>query len=177
MKAILAINQNNVIGANNDLLWKVPEDMLWFKEKTLGKTVVMGRNTFESLSLPKGLPHRTNYVLTSDPDFKSEQVKTINDWDGILWLNARVDLIVIGGATLYNFGLEKDLFTMIYVTQVLQRQPASEGAKLDWPVYDWCDSDDVNSKWDVDIDSRGWQQSVCGEVFRFVTLRKKVNNA
>jgi dihydrofolate reductase len=176
MKAILAVNQNNIIGANNDLLWWIPEDMIWFKEKTLGKTVVMGKNTFESLGMPNGLPHRSNYVLTSDTNFKSGSVKTVKDWNEILWLNARMDLVVIGGATLYNFGLEKDLFTTIYVTQVLQRQPASEGVDLDWTVYEWCNSGDENSKWDVEIDSRGWQQSVHGEVFRFVTLRKKVIN-
>lgn len=178
MKAILAVNQNNIIGADNDLLWWIPEDMIWFKEKTIGKTVLMGRNTFESLKMPEGLPNRTNYVLTSDKNFKSPErkVRTVRNWSEVLWVNSLLDVVVIGGATLYNFGLGEGLFDTIFVTQVLQTHPAVAGVRINQPLYEICNSDGADGNWDVEIDSRGWQQSVRGEVFRFVTLRKKVFN-
>lgn len=178
MKAILAVNQNNIIGDNNDLLWWIPEDMLWFKEKTLGKTVLMGRKTFQSLKMPEGLPNRTNYVMTSDQNFKSPTgaVKTVRNWEDALWLSSRLDLVVIGGATLYNFSLQENLFSEIYVTQVIQEQPATRGVSISTPLFQIAMGRHPDSDWEVIVDERGWQQSVRGNVFRFVTLRKKVDN-
>lgn len=178
MKAILAVNQNNIIGDNNDLLWWIPEDMLWFKEKTLGKTVLMGRKTFESLKMPEGLPNRTNYVLTSNTNFKSPAgtVKTVRDWADVLWISSRLDIVIIGGATLYNFGLQENLFSEIYVTQVFQEQPATQGVSINTPLFQIAMGYNPNPDWEVIVDERGWQQSVRGNVFRFVTLKKKVDH-
>lgn len=175
MKAILALNQNNIIGANNDLPWWIPEDMIMFKEKTLGKTVVMGRKTFESLNLPNGLPFRTNYVLTSDENFKSDSVKTIRSWSEISALEATSDVFIIGGGALYNFGFQHELFSEIYVTQVLQEQPIDEGIRINIPLFQICMDNAFSPNWEVIIDERGWQQSVRGSVFRFVTIRRKKN--
>lgn len=61
---IVAIGNNNEIGKNNKLLWHIPEDLKKFKEITLGKTVIMGRNTFESIEKP--LPNRHNIVLSKN---------------------------------------------------------------------------------------------------------------
>jgi len=58
------MSENRVIGSGNQIPWHLPEDFRWFKRMTLGKTVVMGRRTFESLGKP--LPHRINVVLTRD---------------------------------------------------------------------------------------------------------------
>ena len=62
---IVAIGKNNEIGKNNQLLWHIPEDLKNFKKITTGKTVIMGRNTYESIGRP--LPNRKNIVLTRNP--------------------------------------------------------------------------------------------------------------
>src|ERR1700733_2222253 len=66
---IVAASENNVIGVKNDLPWKIPEDMNFFKEKTKGRLLIMGRKTFESVGHP--LPHRMNIVVTRQKDFTS----------------------------------------------------------------------------------------------------------
>lgn len=67
IKAILAVGENGEIGQNGDMPWGrgLPKDLEYFKEKTLGQKVVMGRKTFDSLPFKRGLPDRSNYVLTS----------------------------------------------------------------------------------------------------------------
>ena len=64
-KAIAAMSLNRVIGAGNAIPWHLPEDFKWFKQKTIGKVVLMGRKTYESLGRP--LPNRINVVLTRNP--------------------------------------------------------------------------------------------------------------
>jgi dihydrofolate reductase len=64
-KAIAAMSLNRVIGAGNQIPWRYPEDFKWFREKTIGNIVVMGRKTFESLGKP--LPNRKNLILTRHP--------------------------------------------------------------------------------------------------------------
>jgi dihydrofolate reductase len=64
-KAIAAMSQNRVIGADNRIPWHLPEDFKWFKKMTMGNVIVMGRKTFESLGRP--LPNRKNLVLTKHP--------------------------------------------------------------------------------------------------------------
>ncbi|HEY3762448.1 MAG TPA: dihydrofolate reductase [Verrucomicrobiae bacterium] len=64
-KAIAAMSQNRVIGADNKIPWHLPEDFKWFKKMTMGNVIVMGRKTFESLGRP--LPNRKNLVLSKHP--------------------------------------------------------------------------------------------------------------
>ena len=70
LTAIWAHAKNGIIGKDNALPWSLPNDMRFFKQQTLGKSVVMGRRTFESMGC-RPLPHRTNYVLTQEEDFKA----------------------------------------------------------------------------------------------------------
>ena len=72
MKLIVAADKNWAIGKDNDLLCHLPGDLKYFKERTTGKTVVMGRKTLESLPGGKPLPKRTNIVLTRDESFEKE---------------------------------------------------------------------------------------------------------
>jgi dihydrofolate reductase len=64
-KAIAAMSLNRVIGAGNKIPWHLPEDFKWFKQQTIGKVILMGRKTFESLG--KALPNRKNIILTRHP--------------------------------------------------------------------------------------------------------------
>ena len=78
MKAILSADINWAIGCNGKLLARVPDDMKFFKSKTLGKVVVMGRKTYESLPNKSPLTNRINIVLTGDKSFKDERVIVLN---------------------------------------------------------------------------------------------------
>ncbi|MDL2282275.1 dihydrofolate reductase [Parabacteroides sp. OttesenSCG-928-G06] len=100
LSLVAAIADNYAIGKDGDLLWRLPNDMKYFRELTTGHTVVMGRKTFESL--PKGaLPNRVNVVLSSRDDLQFEgctMAKTIEDA-----VRGAVDeeLFVIGGGQIY----------------------------------------------------------------------------
>ena len=67
---IVAAAKNGVIGQDGDLPWSIPEDMKWFRERTKGRALIMGRKTYESLGHP--LPYRLNVVVTRDPAYKAK---------------------------------------------------------------------------------------------------------
>ncbi len=98
MKAIAAMSLNRVIGCGGKMPWHLPEDFQWFKKTTLGKVVVMGRKTFESLGKP--LPGRTNLVATRHPEAYSG-VGTIPDLAGFDPGRLAGEVFVIGGAEIY----------------------------------------------------------------------------
>ena len=68
LSIIVAKAKNNVIGKNNELIWKLPEDLKRFKQLTTGHTIIMGRKTFESLG--RVLPNRKHIIFSQNPDFK-----------------------------------------------------------------------------------------------------------
>lgn len=102
---VAAVAQNNVIGKTNDLPWYIPEDLKRFKELTLGKTVLMGRKTYESIlkRLGKPLPERKHIVITRQEDFNPNHpdVVVLHDiqtaLDGL-----KDDVMVIGGGEIYK---------------------------------------------------------------------------
>ena len=82
---IVAASENNVIGQNNDLPWNLPNDMNFFKNKTNGHCVIMGRKNY--LSIPKKyrpLPNRTNLILSNKSDFKAKDCKVFNSLEKAL---------------------------------------------------------------------------------------------
>lgn len=104
---IAALDENNGIGAKNQLLWHLPDDFKWFKKHTMGKPVLMGRNTM--LSLGRALPNRQNIVLSSRnedllPGF--EYAKNIDSAIELLPEGIE-ELMVIGGGVLYNNMISK----------------------------------------------------------------------
>jgi dihydrofolate reductase len=103
---VVAIGKNREIGKNNDLLWRLSDDLKRFKSITTGHTIVMGRKTFDSL--PKGaLPNRRNIVL-SHQKTKIEGVEVYNSIDDIVKACENDDKIfVIGGASLYQLFIDK----------------------------------------------------------------------
>ena len=78
LSIIVAKAKNNIIGKDNSMLWKLPEDLKRFKEKTTGHTIIMGRKTFESLG--GILPNRMHIILSRNPDFNidSDYVKVVH---------------------------------------------------------------------------------------------------
>ena len=95
---IWAQSTNGVIGRNGDLPWHVPEDLAYFKSRTTGSTVVMGRKTWFSLDT-RPLPGRHNVVVTRDRGFIAPGATVVHDLDQAL--STAPDLWVIGGAEIY----------------------------------------------------------------------------
>ena len=120
MNLILNADRNWGIGRDNGLLASVPGDMAYFKEKTTGKVVVMGRKTLESLPHQRGLARRTNIVLTRQPDFAAERCTVVhNDVELAAELSKydTDDIFFIGGASIYRkyYGLCDRLYiTKLY---------------------------------------------------------------
>ncbi|MFK4435705.1 dihydrofolate reductase [Paenibacillus sp. RC73] len=98
---IWAMAQNGVIGRDNSLPWRLPRDMTFFKEQTIGKTVLMGRKTWESFG-GKSLPIRRNVILTRDQSYLAEGAEVIHSLEAGLQLAAQGELMIIGGAEIYS---------------------------------------------------------------------------
>ncbi|MFK4342502.1 MULTISPECIES: dihydrofolate reductase [unclassified Paenibacillus] len=98
---IWAMAQNGVIGRDNSLPWRLPRDMAFFKEQTIGKTVLMGRKTWESFG-GKSLPKRRNVILTRDQSYLAEGAEVIHSLEAGLQLAAQEELMIIGGAEIYS---------------------------------------------------------------------------
>ncbi|WP_147804300.1 dihydrofolate reductase [Alkalicoccus halolimnae] len=112
---IAAMDRGRVIGKDGGMPWHLPNDLKFFKATTYGKTIVMGRKTFESIGKP--LPGRRNIVLTSNPDFKAEGIEVYHDPDEIRALETEdEELVIMGGASLYEKFM-KDA-TRIYLTKI-----------------------------------------------------------
>ncbi|MDI6750965.1 MAG: dihydrofolate reductase [Pseudomonadota bacterium] len=103
---IAAVAKNGVIGKENALPWRLPEDMAHFKALTLGHTVIMGRKTWESLP-PKfrPLPNRRNVVVTRNVDYAAPGAEVVHSLDEAVKLGAGGTAFVIGGAELYAHAL------------------------------------------------------------------------
>jgi len=127
---------NGVIGRDKGLPWRLPKDMQFFVAVTMGKPVIMGRRTFESMKAP--LAGRTNIVLTRDPDYHREGVIVVGNFADALRVandRARADgkgeIVVIGGAEVYRLALA--VATRLYVTRV---EAEIEGDTY-FPEVDW----------------------------------------
>ncbi|MFQ3543679.1 dihydrofolate reductase [Halobacillus rhizosphaerae] len=97
---IACTDMNNGIGTGEKLLFNLPKDMKHFKAVTTGKTVVMGRKTWESLPA-KPLPKRKNYVLSMDEDFVAEGATVIDSIEAVLELAKNKEVFIIGGSEIY----------------------------------------------------------------------------
>lgn len=104
---IAAMTEDRVIGIKNTLPWKLPNDMKWFREQTMGKPIVMGRKTFESFGA-KALPGRTNIIITRDEDYKADDSIVVHSIDEALTAADNVEeVMIIGGASFYEQMLPK----------------------------------------------------------------------
>ncbi|MEJ2765823.1 type 3 dihydrofolate reductase [Photobacterium sp. MCCC 1A19761] len=98
---IAAMAHDRVIGKDNAMPWHLPADFAWFKQATMGKPVVMGRKTFESIGRP--LPGRHNIVISRNPDFQADGVTVVNDIAAAKAAAGSVDeLMIIGGGAIYT---------------------------------------------------------------------------
>jgi dihydrofolate reductase len=103
---IAAVAKNGVIGANNGLPWRLPDDLKRFREVTIGHAVIMGRKTWETL--PRALPERQNIVVTHRADYQAAGAEVARSLDDALRRIARpAPAFCIGGAELYRLALPR----------------------------------------------------------------------
>ena len=99
---IAAMTDERVIGIENRLPWKLPNDMKWFRQQTLGKPIIMGRKTFESFG-SKPLPERTNIIITRDKNYQAKDSVVVHSIEEALQAAGEVDeVMIIGGASFYE---------------------------------------------------------------------------
>lgn len=100
---IVAMDENRVIGKNNELPWHLPEDLKYFKRVTMGHPIIMGRKTFESIGRP--LPGRENIIITRNKEFQTDKCTVINSVEELLKYcheNPNEEYFVIGGAEIFK---------------------------------------------------------------------------
>jgi len=143
---IAAIAQNSVVGRDNQLPWYLPEDLKNFKRLTLGKPILMGRLTYESIGRP--LPGRTNIVVTRNKDYQAAGVTMVHDFAEALEVASDIalsdgaeELMVIGGAQIYSEALASA--DTLYLTEVhADIMGDAYFPHVDWDL--WQESDREN---------------------------------
>ena len=118
---IVAVAENGVIGRDNGLPWNIPADMAHFKRVTMGKPLLMGRKTYESIGRP--LPGRANIVITRNPDFSAPGIEVMSSLEeavlraqSVARADGAEEVIVMGGAEIYRASLSE--VDRLYVTEV-----------------------------------------------------------
>lgn len=124
IKIIAAIGKNGELGKNNSLIWHIPADMKFFKEQTIGKKIVMGSNTFNSL--PKLLPARKHIVLSKKCRFNKDttDVLIFNEKEKLIdyCINSKDDIYIIGGASIYSMFI--NIADQIILTEIQEDKEA-----------------------------------------------------
>ncbi len=118
LSLVVAATQNNVIGKDNRLLWRLPNDLSFFKNLTWGMPVIMGRKTFDSLGKP--LAGRTNIVITRQGDWQKEGVVAVHSLEEGVREAAALDVrecFVIGGGQIYKAAMP--MAGRVYLTRVM----------------------------------------------------------
>lgn len=139
IKIIAAVGKNNELGKNNNLIWHLPGDLKFFKKQTEGKTVAMGRNTFNSL--PQKLPNRRHIVLSDVDEFNKDICDVQVFFDAkefvryCLLKAEEDDLYIIGGASIYKMFI--DFADEIYLTEI----DAESKADVYFPEFDKSEFD------------------------------------
>ena len=136
---IWAMTDDRVIGIKNSLPWKLPADMKWFRQNTLGKPIIMGRKTFESFGA-KPLPHRLNIIVSKDSTYLARDAVVVDSIDAALQAAGDADeVMIIGGASLYEQTLP--LAGRLYMTVV--------------------HAEVQGDAWFPEFDMGQWQKSLC----------------
>jgi dihydrofolate reductase len=120
---IACIGKNRELGYKNDLIWKIPEDLAYFKKTTQGHVVIMGQRTFESIGRP--LPNRVNIVLSDEKKFKSKSVLVARSMDEAIDIarqKEKAEVFFIGGAYVYSQAIK--FADKLYLTQVHESSKA-----------------------------------------------------
>jgi dihydrofolate reductase len=152
---VVAMGENRVIGRDGGLPWHIPDDLKLFKKITMGKPIIMGRKTWESLGRP--LPGRPHVVITRDRNYEAAGARVVHDLDHALYVSHGMavaleeeEIMIIGGAEIYGLAIAKA--DRLYLTEVAL-SPCGDAFfpyfDVDqWPVISrttYTSSDDVTS--------------------------------
>lgn len=131
LSLIVAVDQNNAIGKENQMLTHLPDDLKYFKQVTSGHSVIMGRKTFESL--PKGaLPNRRNIVITRNTELQYPGCEMVNSIeDAIVTASGEEEVFVMGGGIIYKETIDRA--DKLYITHI---HHAFEEAEVYFPEID-----------------------------------------
>ncbi len=160
LSMIVATADNNVIGKDNTMPWHLPADLAYFKKVTLGKPIIMGRKTYESIGRP--LPGRRNIVISRDEGYSAEGIDTVTSVEQALSLvdgsdgNKAVDeIMVIGGGAIYNHCLSNA--DRLYVTHI----KAAIDGDTKFPKYDEVDWQKTESELRVSDEKNAYDLDFC----------------
>lgn len=161
VELIVAMDATGLIGRGLALPWRLPADLAHFKRTTMGKTILMGRRTWQSIGRP--LPGRENWVVTRDPTFRAEGARVFDSLDAALAAHERGELMVIGGADLYRQTLP--LARRIHLTEVLADlgPPTPDDVRL--PAFDRSGYREIRREEHAADERHAY-------AFRFVTLER-----
>lgn len=163
---IVALARNHAIGLNNKMPWHLPEDLKYFKRVTLGKPVIMGRNTFESIGRP--LPGRPNIVISRNAAYPAQGITLVHSLEEALAIAETLltpeqpEVMVMGGAQIYAQALP--LAHRLYLTEV----DAEPEADAFFPQIDRAQWKQVASEQHAADSSNPWR-------YRFVTLERQTS--
>lgn len=154
LSIIVAMTPDRVIGNANKMPWHIPEELAYFRKTTLGKAVIMGRSTFQSIG--KVLDQRQNIVLSSDPSLSMEGVQVAGTLDAAIRLARSDEAFIIGGASVYEQAI--GLADRLYITYIhqdlvgdryfpeiddqkwvktsIREEWSQQGIKLEYVIYD-----------------------------------------
>jgi dihydrofolate reductase len=133
---VVAMDQNRLIGADNGLPWRLPDDMQWFVQQTMGKPVIMGRKTYDSIPAKfRPLKGRLNIVLTRDHRYEAPGAMVVHSVEAALAAARDVEEIIIGGgANLYTQLLPQT--SRLYLTLVeAELEGDAYFPEIDWPAW------------------------------------------
>ncbi len=150
VSAVVAASENNVIGKDGGLPWHVSSDLKLFKEITMGKPVIMGRRTWESLPR-KPLPGRRNIVITRNQDYEAEGAEIVGSVDEALAAcRGEEEVSIIGGGQVYERAMDRT--DRIYLTRIhlnvegdtfLPDLPGTEWQEVERREFDRGEKDDA----------------------------------
>jgi dihydrofolate reductase len=134
---VVAVSENDVIGRGNQLPWRLPADLRHFKLLTMGRPILMGRKTYESIG--KALPGRVNLVLSRSPGFAPSDCTVVSSLeDARIAAGTKSPLMVIGGAEIYRLCMP--LADRIHLTLVHTRVEDGDAFFSDWRAVRWHES-------------------------------------
>jgi dihydrofolate reductase len=138
---VVAMGENRVIGRDGGLPWHIPGDLKLFKKITMGKPIIMGRKTWESLGRP--LPGRPHVVITRDTNYKAAGAQVVHDLDKALSVAQALavaleeeEIMIIGGAEIYRLAMAK--VDRLYLTEVAL-SPDGDAFFPDFDMAQWCE--------------------------------------
>jgi dihydrofolate reductase len=129
---IVAMDIEQAIGLGNDLPWRLPADLAYFKKKTLNHTILMGRKTYESIGKP--LPHRTNVIITKNREFTAEGCIVVHSVEEAAAQFADEEVFVIGGAEIFR--LFMPIVDRLYIT-LIEHEFEADTFFPDFEIEDW----------------------------------------